>query len=70
MYILFSYQYINMIWFCCHMLAMSNSCYNPFIYLLCNVSVFAVCSMFRLKTFCRNCSLIIKKKQMLQKFGQ
>jgi len=30
------YQYINMIWFCCHMLAMSNSCYNPFIYLLCN----------------------------------
>jgi len=30
------YQYINIIWFCCHWLAMSNSCYNPFIYLLCN----------------------------------
>lgn len=30
------YPYINIIWFCCHWLAMSNSCYNPFIYLLCN----------------------------------
>ncbi|KAH8033980.1 hypothetical protein HPB51_018491 [Rhipicephalus microplus] len=27
-----SYRYINVIWFCCHWLAMSNSCYNPFIY--------------------------------------
>ncbi|XP_064459163.1 substance-K receptor-like [Ornithodoros turicata] len=26
------YRYINVIWFCCHWLAMSNSCYNPFIY--------------------------------------
>lgn len=30
------YPYINIIWFCCHWLAMSNSCYNPFIYFLCN----------------------------------
>ncbi|XP_065284657.1 tachykinin-like peptides receptor 99D [Dermacentor albipictus] len=27
-----SYRYINVIWFCMHWLAMSNSCYNPFIY--------------------------------------
>ncbi|XP_049767981.1 tachykinin-like peptides receptor 99D [Schistocerca cancellata] len=26
------YHYINIIWFCCDWLAMSNSCYNPFIY--------------------------------------
>ncbi|XP_054155310.1 substance-K receptor-like [Oppia nitens] len=26
------YRYINIIWFFCHFLAMSNSCYNPFIY--------------------------------------
>ncbi|KAJ9591745.1 hypothetical protein L9F63_001681, partial [Diploptera punctata] len=26
------YKYINIIWFCCDWLAMSNSCYNPFIY--------------------------------------
>lgn len=30
------YPYINIIWFCMHWLAMSNSCYNPFIYLLLN----------------------------------
>ncbi|KAM7305813.1 putative neuropeptide FF receptor [Ixodes scapularis] len=27
-----TYRYINVIWFCSHWLAMSNSCYNPFIY--------------------------------------
>jgi len=27
-----NYRYINVIFFCCHWLAMSNSCYNPFIY--------------------------------------
>ncbi|KAJ1528731.1 hypothetical protein ONE63_007121 [Megalurothrips usitatus] len=27
-----SYKYINIIFFCCDWLAMSNSCYNPFIY--------------------------------------
>ncbi|XP_059088190.1 RYamide receptor-like [Tigriopus californicus] len=27
-----SYRYINIIFFVCHWLAMSNSCYNPFIY--------------------------------------
>ncbi|XP_015794716.1 tachykinin-like peptides receptor 99D [Tetranychus urticae] len=26
------YKYINVIWFSCHWLSMSNSCYNPFIY--------------------------------------
>ena len=35
----FRYPYINIIWFCMHWLAMSNSCYNPFIYLLLNVSM-------------------------------
>lgn len=32
------YQYINIIWFCFHWLAMSNSCYNPFIYAIYSVS--------------------------------
>ncbi|ODM99928.1 Neuropeptide Y receptor, partial [Orchesella cincta] len=31
------YQYINIIWFCFHWLAMSNSCYNPFIYAIYSV---------------------------------
>ncbi|XP_013781729.2 RYamide receptor-like [Limulus polyphemus] len=31
-----SYKYINVIWFCSHWLAMSNSCYNPFIYAIYN----------------------------------
>ncbi|EEB09957.1 class A rhodopsin-like G-protein coupled receptor GPRnna12, putative [Pediculus humanus corporis] len=26
------YRYINIVWFCFDWLAMSNSCYNPFIY--------------------------------------
>ena len=26
------YKYINLIWFSCHLFAMSNSCVNPFIY--------------------------------------
>ncbi|XP_045211888.1 substance-P receptor-like [Mercenaria mercenaria] len=30
------YKYINVIWFCFNWLAMSNSCYNPFIYGLLN----------------------------------
>ncbi|XP_077504600.1 RYamide receptor-like [Amblyomma americanum] len=30
------YKYINIIWFCTHWLAMSNSCYNPFIYAIYN----------------------------------
>ncbi|XP_064458396.1 RYamide receptor-like [Ornithodoros turicata] len=30
------YRYINIIWFCMHWLAMSNSCYNPFIYAIYN----------------------------------
>ncbi|GBM43931.1 hypothetical protein AVEN_125121-1 [Araneus ventricosus] len=30
------YKYINLIWFSCHLLAMSNSCYNPFIYAMYN----------------------------------
>lgn len=33
-----TYRYINIIWFCCDWLAMSNSCYNPFIYGIYNVS--------------------------------
>ncbi|XP_046666371.1 LOW QUALITY PROTEIN: orexin/Hypocretin receptor type 1-like [Homalodisca vitripennis] len=34
------YRYINVIWFCCDWLAMSNSCYNPFIYGIYNVKFF------------------------------
>ncbi|OQV15489.1 putative Tachykinin-like peptides receptor 99D [Hypsibius exemplaris] len=30
------YPYINIVWFCCNFLAMSNSCQNPFILGLCN----------------------------------
>lgn len=38
-YYLFSYENIHIIWFCCNWLAMSNSCYNPFVYGLLNVSI-------------------------------
>ena len=37
----FRYRYINITWLCCNGLAMSNSCYNPFIYGLFNVSIHA-----------------------------
>lgn len=33
------YHFISIVWFCCDWLAMSNSCYNPFIYGIYNVSV-------------------------------
>ena len=42
----FRYPYINIIWFCMHWLAMSNSCYNPFIYLLCNVSLLSLTEFY------------------------
>lgn len=32
------YKYINIVWFCSDWLAMSNSCYNPFIYGIYNVN--------------------------------
>lgn len=34
------FRYINIVWFCCDWLAMSNSCYNPFIYGIYNVNIF------------------------------
>ena len=43
----FRYPYINIIWFCCHWLAMSNSSYNPFIYLLCNVSLLSLTESYQ-----------------------
>lgn len=33
------FRYINIVWFCCDWLAMSNSCYNPFIYGIYNVNI-------------------------------
>lgn len=50
---LYRYRYINLIWFACHLLAMSNSCINPFIYALCSVSYcplfhFSIVSLFNL----------------------
>lgn len=33
------YHFISIVWFCCDWLAMSNSCYNPFIYGIYNVSM-------------------------------
>lgn len=39
-----SYRYINLIWFSCHLLAMSNSCINPFIYAIYGVSNCYCCS--------------------------
>lgn len=33
----FSFKFINIVWFCSHWLAMSNSCVNPFIYFFCHV---------------------------------
>lgn len=35
----FRYYYINIIFFCCHWLAMSNSCLNPIIYGVYNVNI-------------------------------
>lgn len=32
------YKHIQLLWFCADWLAMSNSCYNPFIYGIYNVS--------------------------------
>ncbi|RWS19123.1 uncharacterized protein B4U80_02439, partial [Leptotrombidium deliense] len=33
------YKFINIIWFCCHWLAMSNSCYNPVIYYMYSIKI-------------------------------
>uniref|UniRef100_T1L5C7 G-protein coupled receptors family 1 profile domain-containing protein n=1 Tax=Tetranychus urticae TaxID=32264 RepID=T1L5C7_TETUR len=33
-----TFRYINVIWFCCHWLAMSNSSVNPFIYAIYKIS--------------------------------
>ena len=34
----FRFEYINLVFFASHWLAMSNSCYNPFIYAIYSVS--------------------------------
>ena len=34
----FRYEYINVVFFVSHWIAMSNSCYNPFIYAIFSVS--------------------------------
>lgn len=36
------YRYINIIWFCCDWLAMSNSVCNPFVYGIYNVSAIGI----------------------------
>lgn len=47
------YKYINIVWFCCDWLAMSNSCYNPFIYGIYNVSFYSGLSRTP-QILCRN----------------
>lgn len=42
------YHFISIVWFCCDWLAMSNSCYNPFIYGIYNVSIVWHICLFRL----------------------
>lgn len=44
-FFIYRYRYINIIWFCCDWLAMSNSCYNPFIYGIYNVSIYNICGL-------------------------
>ena len=44
-FIKFRYRYINVIFFCSHWLAMSNSCYNPIIYGIFSVSRFFTLSL-------------------------
>ncbi|XP_013776720.2 tachykinin-like peptides receptor 99D [Limulus polyphemus] len=57
-----TYKYINVIWFCCHWLAMSNSCYNPFVYAIYNE---------RFNTEFRNrftyCTKLLRRQQKEQK---
>lgn len=45
------YKYINIVWFCSDWLAMSNSCYNPFIYGIYNVNEMANSSERSMKSF-------------------
>ncbi|ELU06581.1 hypothetical protein CAPTEDRAFT_181725 [Capitella teleta] len=47
------YRYINIIWFCSNWLAMSNSCYNPFIYGLLNEKFKHSFRMLFIKCPCR-----------------
>lgn len=48
------YQYINIVYFGCDWLAMSNSCYNPFIYALYNEKFKREFRAVRRRLFCVN----------------
>ena len=41
-FIFFSFMGVNYVWMVCHLLAMSNSCCNPFIYGIYNVSSYRI----------------------------
>ncbi|XP_042891201.1 substance-K receptor-like [Penaeus japonicus] len=59
------YRYINIIWFCCHWLAMSNSCCNPFIYAIYNASHWCICILFLL---CLNQILVMWFEKFKREF--
>jgi hypothetical protein len=60
----FRYRYINIIWFCCDWLAMSNSCYNPFIYGIYNVRNTGFLLYFVL---CSVCGFVIVQIDLLSR---
>ena len=67
---LFSYKFINIIWLCSNLLAMSNSYYNPVIYALLNIIIFPNLPDLCLFRGLINRSIIfISKRYRIRMFG-